>query len=304
MELFYQGVNITGKVIVSSAKCRDVSGGRCDSLDIVFDKAAAWHVWNPQANDKIEINHGKYSTGTMFVNTIAPEDGKYRILATAQKTGMNRRLSRSYEGKMLEDIVRLCAAECGMEYRIYGVDGKTMYPYLLRQDEGCAAFLNRIARLEGAVLKTYSGRLTMIGVLAAQKIAASETIQVSAHQTGALLQRKETKFKSLTVVTPYAKVTATDSGATQGGDPVVCGLPASDVATAGRWARGMLLGNNRRAETLTLETTFHDTWSAMVRVDVTGNTEANGQWVIDEVEHDFVENTSRAVMLRCLESVK
>lgn len=303
MELFYQRVNITRDAIVSSARCRDVSGGRCDSLDLVLDQAAAWHRWRPEPNDRIEIVHEGYSTGEMYVNTIVPEDGKYRILATAHRTEASRKARQSFEGKTLEDIVKICAAECGMEYRIFGIDGRFRYPYLLRQNEGCAAFLNRLAQMEGAVLKTYSGRFTMIGILAAQKIPASETIHLSAKQVDSAYQRRASKYKSLAVKTPYADVSATDSAVTQGSDCVICGLPAADVVTAGRWARGLLLENNRKAEKLMIGTSFHGAWSAMVRIDVAGDTEANGEWLIDEVRHDFIDNTSRAVLLRCTEGV-
>lgn len=303
MEIFYQNVNITDKVIVSSAKCRDVSDGRCDSLDIVLHQAATWHNWNPATDDKIEVTHGGYSTGEMFVSSVIPEDGKYRILATAQRSGARRKARQSFEGKTLEDIMRYCAAECGMEYRIYGIEGKIRYPYILRKDEGCAAFLSRLAKLEGAALKTYSGRLTMIGIEVAQKIRPNETMQISVRQLGSAYQRKEIKYKTLTIKTPYVSVTATDSAAEKGVGKIYCDIPAADAATAGRWARGMLLTHNRKADTMTLHTTFRSTWSAMVRIDITGDTEANGQWIIDEVEHDFIENTSRAVMLRCIESV-
>lgn len=303
MEIFYQNVNITDRVIVSSAKCRDVSDGRCDSLDIVLHQAATWFNWNPTTDDKIEVTHGGYSTGEMFVSSVIPEDGKYRILATAQKSAARRKARRSFEGKTLEDIMSYCAAECGMEYRIYGIDGKIRYPYMLRKEESCAAFLSRLAKMEGAVLKTYSGRLTMIGIAAAQKIQPNETMQIEARQLGSAYQRKETKYKTLTIKTPYVSVSATDSAASKGVGKVFCDIPAADAATAGRWARGLLLAHNRKADTMTLHTTFHSTWSAMVRIDITGDTEANGQWIIDEVEHDFIENTSWAVMLRCIESV-
>lgn len=302
MEIFYENANITDKVIVCSAKCRDVSEGRCDSLDIVLDRAAAWHCWNPRPDDKIEVVHGGYSTGEMYVSTVLPEDGKYRILATAQKAAARRKCWGSFEGKTLEDIVGYCAAQCGMEYRIYGIDGKIRYPYLIRRNEGVSAFLSRIAKLEGAVLKNYSGRLTMIGIAAAQKIEPQETMQISAHQAGVTFQRTEMKYKTLTVKTPYATVSATDANGAER-NSTVCNLPVADKATAGRWARGLLLAHNRRAETMTLHTTFHGAWSAMVRIDVTGDTEASGEWIIDEVEHDFMENSSRAVLLRCVESV-
>lgn len=303
MEIIYQGKNITDRVIVSSAKCRDVSHGRYDSVDLLLEQAAAWHSWEPQVNDTITLTNGGYSTGEMYVHTIAPEDGKFRILATAAKAEAGRKARRSFEEKTLEDIIRICAAECGMEYRLFGVDGKTRFHYLLRGDEGCAAFLARLAELEGAVLKTYSGRFTMIGIAAAQKMNPIETMKIDADQGGILYRSRKGRLHTLTVKTPFAVVTATDSAEPQGSSRTECGLPASDVVTAGRWARGLLLKHNRRADMLTVETTFRPGWSAMVRLDVTGNTEANGEWIIDEVVHDLIAETSRAVMLRCIESV-
>lgn len=303
MELFYEGVNITKEVQITSAKSRDVSGGRADSLDLTLGAAQCWHRWNLQSNDRIELTHNGYSTGELYVNTIAPENGEYRILATALRVGAGRRANGSFEGKTLEDILKISAAECGMDYRIFGLDRKVRYPYLLRKDEGCAAFLNRIAGWEGAVLKTYSGRFTMIGILAAQALPACETISISAKQEGVSYQCRESKLKSLTVKTPFAAVMARDDTVTKGNDRVICAIPAKDPVTAGRWARGILTNENRRAECLTIESAFHSAWSAMVRIDVTGETEANGNWIIDEVEHDFVNGISRGTLLRCVESV-
>ncbi len=303
MELFYEGVNITKEVQITSAKGRDVSGGRADSLDLTLGAAHCWHRWNPQPDDRVELTCNGYSTGELYVNTIAPENGEYRILATALRAGAGRKANGSFEGKTLEETVKICAAACGMDYRIFGLDGKVRYPYLLRKDEGCAAFLSKIAGWEGAVLKTYSGRFTMIGILAAQALPAFETISISAKQECVSYQRRESKLKSLTVKTPFASVMARDDTVTKGNDRVICAIPARDQVTAGRWARGMLLNENRKAERLTIESTFRSVWSAMVRIDVAGETEANGSWIIDEVEHDFVNGISRATLLRCVENV-
>lgn len=304
MELYYQGVNITGKVDIKNAKCRDTSSGRADSLDITLDHALAWHRWEPQPDDRIEIVNGSYSTGALYVNTVGAENGAYRILATALKTSAARKTSRSYEKRRLEDILRISALECGMEYRIFGADEGIRYDYLCRNNEGCAAFLDRIAKREGAVLKTYSGRFLMIDILTAQALDPCETMNISANQSGVLYQKKESKLKSLTVKTPYASVTANDTSVSSGGEYTMCDLCAKDPATAGRWARGLLLGINRRAESLICETTFHAAWSAMVRVDITGETPANGQWIIEEVEHNFTDGTSKATLLRCIGGIR
>lgn len=304
MELIYEGINITKDVQIVSAKGRDVSGGRSDSLDIVLENAKVWYRWKPQADDRIELVCDGYSTGGLFINAVAPEGDRFRILATSAKTTAQRKANGAFENKTLDDIMRLCAAMSGMEYKIFGIDGKFFYPYLQRNWEGSAAFLSRIAQWEGAVLKTYSGKFTMIGILAAQALSASETIALSAKQSGVLYRRyDQAKLKALTVKTPFACVTAADAGAVSGNDQTIGCLPARDPATAGRWARGMLLSINRKAEQLTIESDFHSRWSAMVRIDVTGETDAAGNWMIDEVEHDFVNRKSKATLFRCIDTV-
>lgn len=65
----------------------------------------------------------------------------------------------------------------------------------------------------------------------------------------------------------------------------------------------MLLSQNRKAERLSIESDFHSAWTAMVRIDIAGETDANGNWVIDEAVHDFVNRKSRVTMLRCVETV-
>ena len=75
-------------------------------------------------------------------------------------------------------------------------------------------------------------------------------------------------------------------------------VPARNDIQAARWARGILTHRNRKWETLTLETEFDAGFTAMARIDVTGGTDADGRWLIDEAEHDFIAETSRAVLMR------
>lgn len=304
MELYYAGKNITEYVQIAAALARDVSQGKSDSIDITFENPQAWHKWSPEEDDEIQIVADKYNTGTMYVNTIVPENQKYRILAVSCKTAAQIQKNISYENKKLINIISTCAAEAGMGYNLYGIAGEIEYPYLIREHMGPAAFLNKIAKMEGAVLKTYAGRFTIIDILSAQNLPAIETIEITAQQPGIRYKKAEhKKLKSITIITPYAKVTAIDKSVSIGQNKTICNLPAKDATTAGRWARGLLLNNNRNAEQLTIESTFRPGWTAMTRVDVSGNTAASGQWIIDEVEHDFIKKTSRCVLLRCIDTV-
>lgn len=305
MELYYQGVDITEEVSITKAVHRDVSSGRCDALDLELDHAAAWYSWKPEIDDKIVLIHDGYSTGDLYLNTILPEEGKYRIIATSYPRAALRKRWASYEGMTLGNLFSNCAAECGMTGALYGISEGLQYTYLTRQNEGVAAFLDRLMKWEGAVLKTVQGRFAGISAAYVQEQDAAQTIEITADQPGvAYVKRENAKLDRLTVITPYGKATAEDADSSSGIDSTIATLPAMDNAQAGRWARGLLLMQNRRAEELSVGMEFNGGLSAMVRVDVDGETDASGEWIVDEVEHDFVNLRSTVKMLRCIYNVR
>lgn len=304
MQIIYEDRDITDRCIVTDAEYRDVSGGRLDSLDIRFSEPGKWEAWGPQENDRLRILSDGCDTGTLYVAASGTDENRFRILATAGKSPGKTIRRNTYMDKSLKQIVALCAGECGMDWRIYGLDENIRYRYLQRGKESAAAFLSRLGQMEGAVLKTYSGRLTLIGIEAAQKLPATQTLNITPGMEGVRYTRRISgKLGEITVLTPLSAVRAVDGGA-QGCGSETVNLPAWDNVTAGRWARGMLLTRNRQAESLEIECKFRGSWTAMERIDVTGGTAADGEWMIDSVRHDFINKTSRAELRRVIRTVK
>lgn len=304
MQLFYEGTDITRDVDVVKCVHRDVSGGRCDSIEIELENAAAWYRWQPQRDDILEVQMDGYSTGMLFLNTVLPAAGKYRIIATSLPSAARRKAYAAYEGLRIADIIASCAAECGMDSALFGIDGDITYPYLMRQKEGAPAFLSRILQYEGAVLKTLNGRLVAISIEYAQAMEAAQTIEISANQTDAqYLRRDDIKLASVSIKTPYANGGAEDAAAPYGQHEIYTDHPAVDAIQAARWARGLLLCHNRVAEELTVGMEFNPGMTAMTRIDIDSPTDADGQWLIDEVEHDFFHRRSKAKLLRCINTI-
>ena len=119
MELYYEGTNIADRVSITKCIHREFSGGRSDCLEIEFEDAAAWHRWQPKENDQIIAAMNGYDTGILYLNTIIPEDGRFRILATSLPGIGHRKANKSFEGMTLGAIMAACAAECGMTSRLY-----------------------------------------------------------------------------------------------------------------------------------------------------------------------------------------
>ena len=305
MQIIYQGVDITDMVQVTRCVSRDTADNRCDSLDIEFENATGWYGWQPQEDDQIVVDQDGYDTGIMYLNTILPEDGRYRIYATALPCAAREKGWQSFIGNTIEEIMRICAVNCGMDYRIFGIDGKTVIPYIQRENEGCAAFLSRLLKLEGAVLKCINGNFTAIGIQFAQELVPHQTIEIMADQTGCEYTRCGKTLRSLTVSTPYGKATAEDTDVpTEHSSRTVSDVPAKDSAQAGRWAVGLLLHENRKCESLCVESEFNVGFTAMTRIDIEGGTDATGEWLIEEAEHDYINMKSTARMRRCIWSIQ
>lgn len=304
MQLIYEGTDITNDADIVKCIHRDVCGNQCDLLEIELENAAAWYRWQPQRDDRMCVFLNGYDSGTMFLNSVLPENGRYKILATSIPSVARRRAYASYENIRLGDLLAACAAECGMGSAIYGALEDCTYAYIERSNESAPAFLSRILGMEGAALKTINGKMIGIGIEYAQGLTAAQTIALQENQTGVRYQcRKEKKLAGITLQTPYATGTAQDSAASWGFHQTYTEYPATDNAQAGRWARGLLLSQNRLAEEVTLEMEFTPSLTAMGRIDIESATDAAGEWLVEEAEHDLFGGKSKAKLLRCIRTV-
>ena len=306
MKIEYMGTDITDMVEVLSSIVRDTAGGkRCDSLDLEFGNAAGWYSWGPKEDDTIVVSHGGYDSGTMYVNKIIPSDGKYRIVAASLPCTARAKGNASFFGKTIEEIVRSCAMVSGMDYKIFGIDGDTLIPYIERDNEGCAAFLDRILSLESAVLKCVNGRYAVIGIEYAQNLNAAQTVELFSTQDGTKYRRDGTMYRSLALKTPYASGYAVDSAVDSSHSMMIRNdLPALTDIQAGRWARGKLLSVNRQCESVVIQNIFNPGITAMVRIDITGDTDANGQWLVEEAEHDLINLSTIITLRRCIRTIQ
>ena len=96
MELYYQGVDIAYMVDITKCIHHEASGGRCDCLEIEMDHAGAWYSWGPKTDDVIVASMNGYQTGTLYLNTIIPQNGKFRILATSVPSAARRKTCATY----------------------------------------------------------------------------------------------------------------------------------------------------------------------------------------------------------------
>jgi len=305
VKLVYEGADITGEVHIRKCVYHEAGGGRLDSLDIELENAERWYRWKPQRDDHINVSLDSLTTGRMYLQSIIPENSKFRLFATSAPSAAALKRWASYENATLKQIMDSCSAELGMNAEIYGLDENAVYPYLLRKNETCTAFITRLLEWEGATLKCVNGRLAAIAIEYAQKLRTSRSIALRADQQGVMycLQDKM-RWAGVTIKTPHATASAVDTAVNGMQHRTLADLPARDAFTAGRWARGMLLTNNRKAETLQIAMTFDESLCALVRVDIQADENLGGKWLAEEVEHDLKNEKTSLILRRCIDTIR
>lgn len=305
MNILYENTDITNQVQVKEISVIDTCGGHCDSLEIAFENAAGWFRWGPKEDDRIIVAHDGYDSGIMYVNTVIPEDGRFRILATSLPCKARYKEYRSFNNKTIEEIMGICAAASGMEYQIFGINKSIVIPYIEQKNESCAAFLHKLLMLEGAELKCVNGKYTAIGIDYIQEKDATKTVTLSASSSGNRYMKIGQPVRELRIITPYAKGSAIDTSAgTDKETRTVSCVPAMSDSQAERWAKNKLLYVNREVECVTYNSVFDPGITAMVRIDIAGEGEVTGKWLVQTVTHDLMDKTTMVKLLRCIQTIQ
>ncbi|MBR3740564.1 MAG: hypothetical protein IKN04_08900 [Clostridia bacterium] len=303
ISLIYEGVDITDDVDIMECVCRDVGGGEADCLNLKVDHADKWFRWGPKKNDKIRVKRSGYDTKTLFLNTVVPEDGAYRIYATASKSVPFPQKWQAFEKKTLSAILSVCAGECGMGAKLYGLDGGMTYEYLLRDNMSSPVFMQQLANREGAILKALDGNYTAIGVQYAQGLTPMHEMELDDGQLDSeYIDRRDMSWQSVAIKTMFGSGEARDSSA-NGQSRILTDITVDNDAMAYRWAKGILLMHNRQSEILNIEMDFNPGYTAMVRINVKSRTDAAGQWIIQEAVQNLLDGRTKAKMLRCVTSI-
>lgn len=304
MRMTYQGTDITPYAAIEACVYRDASVDRMDTLDMVLGHAEAWARWQPQVDDAVRIvTDDGLDTGTLYLCAVQPQGRRYRLIASGLPAAARRRAWGTWQNITLAQVAESCALEGGVRAALYGVEGAIRYPFLLRRNEGPAAFLSRLGRCEGFAVKATGGRLCAIGFDWARGRDAVQRIALDVGQDGVTLTRLAAeRVRTLAVLSPWAQAAATDTGAPEGAARTLA-MPVRDAAQAARWARGLLLDINRGAEALTITSTLNPALYAMARVDIE-DAAAGGAWLVDDVEHDLIRRTTRARCLRAIDTIR
>ena len=305
MELYWNGTDITRYVDINGCVFREAAGGRSDSLEMELDRADIWYQWGPEEGDEIEIIRDDWRTGKMYLTAVVPKGESFRVIASSMNPAGVRKAWGFFRNLAFQTLMERCAAEIGMEAKIFGVTDPIMIGRAMRKGEGCGAFLDRIGTREGFKVKAWDGALRAIYLPWAEEQEARTGLVLNDKSlTAKYRRRKNLKYTGARVVSPWASASARDTAAEGNNEKVFTGLPAESSMEAGKWARNLLREMNRRAEEIVIESELNLRMESLARVHVEGGTDMDGEWIVEEAEHDLKETRTCVKMYRVIGTIK
>lgn len=296
MRLYYQEKDITDRVEVLEAKCHNGIHEIC-GCDILLNEAEKWYAWQPKIGDTIRLTDGKLDSGKMYLDSVMPQDGRFRLIGLATKMNRQAKAWQSFEKMTLSQIASQMAAESGLGLEMWGISGGYRYEWLVRKNETPIEFMQRLAMLEGGTLKLVDGKMTLISWDYARSLSPAMTYELRADN---ILSHWKIGADRASAMTGWGLYGTAAAQSGENGRRLRAYLPAPDTATAKRWARGILLEKNSHVETVTLRVDFEHAATAMGRVNVIGGTDMDGAWLVRRVEHDYKRGISEEELIRCV----
>ena len=303
IQITYKGVDITESVSINRCYHDMYAAGKSDTLFLcVNDVDNMWDTWAPAIGDEIKIDYGAIGTGTMFVTSATPKNGKYEITAqSAPATGFEKR-DKAWNKARLLQIGAEIAGKNGLGFKSYGVTDQ-LYPYLLQSNEGDFHFLHRRAQLEGCAFLVYDKTLVLYSESYMESQAPIETLEVTQDGDYDYSDRRADLYGSCLIENGLY---TGEYAAQNGSGRVLKPAPSFHIgssAEAARFARGLLRAANKGCCGGYVRTRIMTGYAAASTVDLK-NVRApswDGTVFIDHLRNDYSQGKSKVFFRRPLE---
>ncbi len=291
MRINLEGKDITSAVAVSGAVIIDSAGGRLDSGEITFsDVDGLWSKWQPVIGMVLRLSQDGFDTGDLFLDQIGQERGLYVLRGLSGPAAVRQSRSRSWERVTLYQLLADVAANYGFSIFTAGISNPT-YDWVDQAGETDFAFLQRICTMEGYILKVSNHRLVVYREAAMEAQSPARTI-LTTDWCGTPVYRQNPSPYAACMV-GYGGISATVSIPGRTGQLLSRGdIRVTSIGEAQRFAAGLLRQAIREEHTISGTVLLDLSLAGGSMVRVTGMGTGDGDYMIDQVEHDLGEGLS------------
>lgn len=304
MKLYYEGVDIAGKIAINRCEHETFAERRSDQLLLRFNDAdGLWNFWQPVRGEKVRLVDGADDTGVMYVTSIQPGNGLYTLRAMSMPLSGDNLNSRSWEDVRLLQIGQDIATKHGLKFKAYNVTDHK-YSYIKQERQTDFEFFHRRCQLEGCAMLIYDGALIMYDERQMEEAKASATIKIGPDGRFSYNDDSAQSFGKAEIVSGNFRGTYSDKNAYT--DRILKPLTAIECnsnAEAERFARGLLRAANKNAYTGSFRRRLTKGIAAasVINIETEKASSWDGKVFVTRTRHNFLTGESKIFFRKPLE---
>ncbi len=301
--IIYEGVDITGSVILKHCEHDMYAGERADSLYMIADDTAhLWDKWAPVAGDLIQVVSGAARTGAMYVTECSPRNGSYAIRAASTPPSLHVPRTKAWAEVRLSQIGAEIAARHGLAFTSYDVPDR-LYGYRMQDHISDITFFNRMAVLEGCAVVVFDGTLILYGEAEREAAGTVEMVNLADALAYTYRDMRGRLYSSCTIECGTHKGTYTVSGGSGMALQPPAWVQAQSTEECARYARNLLRRANKMARRGTVWTNALPGYAAASMIDI--RTPAAPSWdgpvFLHAVRNDYYADKTKLFFRKPLE---
>lgn len=294
LRVYINDKDITESIAVASCYYEQHAEGEADSLSITFsDTRKQWANWKPSAEgDTVRITDGALDSGKLYLDSLKPENGNYKLQAYSTPKSAFSVKSRSFDGISLPELARKIASDNGLTAKLYSVP-ETQCKYAQQRGQSDLAFLHAMCKRAGVSFIVYNCALCLYGEKQIESKEAAKTITLGLKDSYTVTDDKQAAYSSCELRNGTYTGTAKDSGVKTGKvyrDTVRAAWAGQADANAAAAARLRELNKGTKRAELTMSTQRQIAAGSVIRLVCTGWT---GKAFVYRVRHDMQAKKSR-----------
>lgn len=286
--------DITSSIAVASCYYDMHAEGQADSLLITFsDTKKQWENWKPSAEgDTVRITDGAIDSGKMYLDSLKPENGKYRLDAFSTPKSAFSKKSRSFDGLSLPQLAKKIADDNKLKVKLYDVP-ETQVKYVQQKGQSDLAFLQSMCKQAGVAFVVHDETLCLYSQKHLENKAAAKTITPGQKDDIKATKDKHAVFSTCELRNGTYTGVANDSGVKSGKthrETVQAAWSSQADANAAAAARLRELNKNGNSAELEMSMQRQLAAGSVVDLDCNG---WKGKAFIYRIRHDLLNKKSR-----------
>jgi hypothetical protein len=295
LKILYNDKDITDDISVSSCIHDMFASSQADTLCMKFnDSKRLWDKWQPTKKDTISISYGIAKTGTMFIDSVIPENGVYTLRASSiPPTAMNK-TDKSWENVHLMQLAQEIAKRHGLGFESYDVADK-IYSYVRQPNIPDFEFLQQRCNLEGLAFVVYDKKLVLYDEEKLETATPVKEVNLTTENDFTYTDSSQKGYGKAIVTNGDLTGEFISSNGLENALTQTISTSIGGQAEANRFAKGLLRQANKNLTQGIFKLPLMREFSAgsVMKIKTAGANTWDGNGFVSHIRQDYIKSTSK-----------